>query len=70
MIAIINESKTLTSIYDINVNLNLTVESVTHMKSGITIIVYATAKIEKKFVCSKSIIFKILFYVAVKIINV
>ena len=44
MITEINESKTLASIYHANVNVNLMVENVIQIKSGITIHVDASAK--------------------------
>ena len=67
MITEINESKTLASIYHANVNVNLVVENVIQIKSGITIHVDASAK---NIICVKKIIFGIVLHVVVKIVNI
>ena len=67
MITEINESKILTTQI---ININLMVESVIQIKSGITINVSANVKIQKNFVCVKKIIFRILLHAVVKIKNI
>ena len=67
MITEINESKILTTQI---ININLMVESVIQIKSGITINVSANVKIQKNFVCVKKIIFGILLHAVVKIKNI
>ena len=66
MITEISESKILTMQI---ININLMVESVTQIKSGITN-VSANVKIQKNFVCVKKIIFGILLHAVVKTINI
>ena len=61
----INKSKKLT-----NVNVNLIVENIIQIKSGITIIVDASAKIREKIRLLKKIIFGILVHVLVKMVNI
>ena len=66
----INESKTLTNMYHANVNLNLVVENVILIKSGITINVDVTVKIWKNIMYVKKIIFGILLHVVAKMVNI
>ena len=66
----INKSKTLTKMYLVNINGNLMVEYVTQIKSGITIQVRVSVKLQKNIVCAKSIIFGILLHVVVKMVNI
>ena len=63
MITGINES-------NVNINVSLTVENVTRMKSGIMINVDVSAKIQKNIMYVKKIIFEILAHVFVKILNI
>ena len=59
------------SIYHANVNVNLMIETVIQMKSGIMINDNsANVKIQKDIVCVKNIIFGILLHVAVKVVNI
>ena len=51
------------------ININLMVENVTQINSGITN-VSANVKIQKNFVCVKKIIFGILLHAVVKTINI
>ena len=67
MITGINESK---SIYHVNVNVNLIVESVIQIKSGITVNVDVSVKIKKNIACAKKLIFGILLHVVVKMVNI
>ena len=66
----INESKTLTNMYHANVNLNLVMENVILIKSGITINVDVTVKIWKNIMYVKKIIFGILLYVVAEMVNI
>ena len=70
MITGINESKTLKSIYHANENVNLMVKNLIQIKSGITIDVGASVKIQKTIMYAKKIIFGILLHVLVKIVNI
>ena len=56
--------------YQVNVNVNLMVENSIQIKSGITINVDVSGKIQKNNTCAKNIIFGILLHVVVKIINI
>ena len=56
--------------YDVNVNVNLMVENVTRIKSGIIINVFVSTKIQKNKMHSKRIIFGILLHVLVKMLNI
>ena len=59
------------SIYHTNVNVNLMIEFVIQMKSGIMINDNgANVKIQKDIVRAKNIIFGILLHVAVKVVNI
>ena len=55
---------------DVNVNVNLMVENVTRIKSGIIINVFVSTKIQKNKMHSKRIIFGILLHVLVKMLNI
>ena len=55
MITEINESKTLTSIYHANVNVNLFLENVIQIKSRVVINVGASVKIQENIVCAKKL---------------
>ena len=68
MITGINESqKTLTKIYHANVNVNLMVENVIQIKSGITINVDARVK---DIMYVKRSIFRVVLHVVAKIVNI
>ena len=56
--------------YHVNVNVNLMVENVTRIKSGIIINVFVSAKIQKNIMHAKRIIFGILLHVVVKMLNI
>ena len=56
--------------YKVNVNINLMVENSIQIKSGITINVDVSGKIQKNNTCAENIIFGILLHVVVKIINI
>ena len=59
------------NIYHTNVNVNLMIEFVIQMKSGIMINDNgANVKIQKDIVRAKNIIFGILLHVAVKVVNI
>ena len=70
MITGINESKKITCIYYVNVNVSLMVGNVTKIKSGIAINVGVSAKIKKKIMCRKEIISGILLHILVKTVNI
>ena len=66
----INESKILTKHISYKcVNASLMVENVTRIKSGSTINVSASAKIQKNIMQVKTIIFGILIHVVAKMVN-
>ena len=52
-----------------NVNVNLMVENVIEIKSGITINTDVSVKIQKNIICTKNITFGILLHVVAKMIN-
>ena len=56
--------------YHANVYLNLMVDSVIQVKSGITINVDVSVKMEKNMVRAKEIIFSILLHAVVKMVNI
>ena len=58
------------NMYQANVHVNLIVENVTQIKSGITITVGASVKIHKNIVCLNKVIFGILLHVVVKTVNI
>ena len=57
------------SVYHTNVNVNLVVENVIQIKSGITINIDVCPKIWKNVKCVKNIIFAILIYLVKKTVN-
>ena len=65
----INESKTLTK-HISYVNANLMVENVTQSKSGRTINVDMSAKIQENVTCTKKIMLGTLVHVLVKMVNI
>ena len=56
--------------YHGNVNINLKAENVIQIKSGTTINVDVSAKIQENIICAKKIIFGIHVHVLVKMINI
>ena len=56
--------------YHANANVNLMVENITQIKSGITINFDASVKIQKNKMCVKTIIFGILSQAVVKMVNI
>ena len=62
--------KLLKSIYHANVNVNLTVENVIEIKSGITINLIVIANIWKNIICAKQVSFGILLHLAAKMVNI
>ena len=56
--------------YHVNINVNLIVENVIQIKSGISINVDGGAKIRENVVCVKKILFVILANVLAKMINI
>ena len=57
------------NIYNRNTSLNLIVENVTQIKSGVTISVGVSVKTLKKIMCEKKVKFGILLRVVVKMVN-
>ena len=70
MIVEINESKTLTKHNHANVNVNLTGENVTRIKSETMMNVDVSIKIQKNIMHVKKIIFRILLHVVVNMLNI
>ena len=70
MITGIDESKTLTKQYHVNVNVILMVENVTRIKSGITINVGVSVKIRKKIMFVKKVISGMLLHVVLEMANI
>ena len=58
------------NIHHANVNVNLMVESVIQIKSGMTINVNLNAKTRENIMYVKKIIFRILVHVLVKMVNI
>ena len=56
--------------YQANVNVNLMVENVIQIKSGIMINVDVSIKIQKKYCVCKNIKFTVLRHVVVKMVNI
>ena len=56
--------------YHATANVNLMLEEVIQIKSGITINVDARVKIQKHVVCTKKIIFGILLHEVAKMVNI
>ena len=56
--------------YHGNVNINQKAENVIQIKSGTTINVDVSAKIQENIICAKKIIFGIHVHVLVKMINI
>ena len=70
MIIEINKSKTLTKHNHANVNVNLTGENVTRIKSETMMNVDVSIKIQKNIMHVKKIIFRILLHVVVNMLNI
>ena len=66
----INESKALTKRIHVIVNVNLMVENIIQIKSGIKICVDVIVKIQQKIMYVKTIIFGILVHKPVKLIYI
>ena len=62
MITRINEPQTLTKYFFANVNVNLMVQNVIQIKSGITSCVDVRAKIQENIMCVEKIMFGILAF--------
>ena len=65
----INDWKHRQSIYHVNVNVNLMVENVIQIKSGVPKNTVVSVKIQKNLVCAKKITFRILLHVVTKMVN-
>ena len=70
MIIDINESKILTKHNHANVNVNLTIENVTRIKSETMMNVDVSIEIQKNMMHVKKIIFRILLHVLVIMLNI
>ena len=69
IISRIRESKNINKAYHVNAKINLMVENLTQIKSGITVNVCVSVKFQTNMMCVKKIIFGILLHVAVKMVN-
>ena len=71
MTAVINESKALTKKkYLVTVNVNLMLENLSQIKSGITINVDVNARIWENIMYARKVIFGVLVHVFVKLVNI
>ena len=69
IISRIRESKNINKAYHVNAKINLMVENLTQIKSGITVNVCVSVKFQTNMMCVKKIIFGILLHVVVKMVN-
>ena len=58
------------NIYHANANVNLMVENVIPIKSGLMVVIDVSIKFQKNIMCAKKIIFEILLHVVMKMVNV
>ena len=63
-------NRTKRNIYHANINVNLIIDNVNQIISGIMINVVARVKIQKNIVCEKKVIFGILLHIVAKVISI